>query len=82
MSKQFFHTIYKYKVKQEGQKEQRVITLIKLKQCKMTALEKLDEWIKHLEFLNDEFGDCEYRLAEIKEMTAEKERLKSNLKKG
>jgi len=42
----------------------------------MTALEKLDEWIKHLEFLNNELGDCEYRLAEIREMEKEKKKLK------
>lgn len=46
----------------------------------MIELEKLEEWIKHLEFLNDELGDCEYRLAEIKEMEAEKKKLTSGLK--
>jgi hypothetical protein len=46
----------------------------------MTGLEKLEEWIKHLEFLNDEFGNCEYRLAEIKKMESEKKKLTSGLK--
>lgn len=46
----------------------------------MIELEKLEEWIKHLEFLNDELGDCEDRLAEIKKMEEEKKKLKSGLK--
>ncbi|MGE0561298.1 MAG: hypothetical protein AB7O47_05740 [Flavobacteriales bacterium] len=42
----------------------------------MKEIEELEKWIKHLEFLNDELGDCEYRLAEIREMEKEKKKLK------
>lgn len=46
----------------------------------MKEIEVLEEWIKHLEFLNEELGECVYRLAEIKVMEANKKELENGLK--